>query len=246
LGAGVARVERKPDDTLADYIPRLGATALDFQPGTRWRYSAQAGIETLGRVVEIASGLSFDKFLQQRIFAPLGMTDTYFDVPDDKRARLSPMYRRNGEQWQKSAAPDFLASRVYFSGAAGLHSTAHDYLRFQQMFVNGGQLDGQRLLSPKTVELMSMNHVKDLYHGLRGSDDGMGFGLTMAVHVNEALASARRSNGAYGWAGIFGTMSWTDPKEQLACVLMIQQQDQTSQRDVQRDFQNAVLQAIID
>jgi CubicO group peptidase (beta-lactamase class C family) len=113
---------------------------------------------------------------------------------------------------------------------------------FQQMLANRGQLNGVRLLSPKTVDYMAMNHVKDLYSGSRGDDNGMGFGLTMAVHVNEALANARRSTGAFGWQGAFGTMTWTDPKEGLACVLMIQQPD----TGVQRDFQNAVLQAIVE
>jgi len=241
LGQAVSTVERKPNDTLADYIPRLGAVPLDFQPGTRWRYSAGAGIDTLGRIVEIVSGMTFDQYLSERIFKPLGMKDTYFNLPEHRQARLLPLYRKTGDRWEKAPTPQFLTSRKYFSGAGGLMSTAHDYLMFQQMFVNRGQLNGVRLLSPKSVDYMAMNHVKELYKGLRGDDDGMGFGLTMAVHVNEALANARRSTGAYGWAGAFGTMTWTDPKEELACVLMIQQSDAS----VQRDFQNAVLQAIV-
>jgi len=243
LGQAVSTVERKPGDTLADYIPRLGSVPLDFQPGTRWRYSAGAGIDILGRIVEIASGMTFDQYLSERIFKPLGMNDTYFNLPEDRQARLLPLYRKNVAKWEKAPTPQFLTSRKYFSGAGGLSSTAHDYLLFQQMFVNRGQLNGVRLLSPKTVDYMAMNHVNDLYNkGIRGDDNGMGFGLTMAVHVNEALTTARRSNGAYGWAGAFGTMTWTDPEEDLACVLMIQQPDSS----VQRDFQNAVLQAIVD
>jgi len=244
-GLGSAQVrgmERKKTDTLADYIPRLGAVPLDFQPGARWRYSAQAGIDALGRIVEIVSGKTFDVFLSERIFKPLGMNDTYFNIPADKEARLLPLYRKTAGKWEVAPTPSFLDSRTFYSGAAGLMSTAHDYLMFQQMFVNRGQLNGVRLLSPKTVDYMAMNHVKDLYHGSRNDDDGMGFGLTMAVHVNEALANARRSTGAFGWQGAFGTMTWTDPKEGLACVLMIQQSDS----GVQRDFQNAVLQAIVE
>jgi CubicO group peptidase (beta-lactamase class C family) len=243
LGQAVTRIERKPNDTLADYIPRLGAVPLDFQPGTRWRYSAGAGIDTLGRIVEIASGMTFDQFLSERIFKPLGMVDTYFNLPPDRQARLLPLYRRTDGKWEKAPTPEFLNTRTYFSGAGGLMSTAHDYLMFQQMFVNRGRLNNIQLLSPKTVDYMAMNHVNELYsRGLRGDDNGMGFGLTMAVHVNEALAAARRSTGSYGWAGAFGTMTWTDPKEGLACVLMIQQ----SNTGVQRDFQNAVLQAIVE
>jgi CubicO group peptidase (beta-lactamase class C family) len=243
LGQAVSSVERKPGDTLATYIPRLGAVPLDFQPGTRWRYSGGAGIDVLSRIVEIASGQSFDVFLSERIFKPLGMNDTHFNLPEGKQARMLPLYRKAEGKWEKAPQPAFLNTRTYFSGAGGLVSTANDYLMFQQMFANGGELNGKRLLSPKTVEYMAMNHVKDLYNsGLRRDDDGMGFGLTMAVHVNSALTNARRSNGAFGWAGAFGTMTWTDPEEELAAVLMIQQPDPL----VQRDFQNAVLQAIID
>jgi CubicO group peptidase (beta-lactamase class C family) len=242
LGSATSRVERKPNDTLADYIPRLGAVPLDFQPGTRWRYSAQAGIDTLGRIVEIASGMPFDRFLSERIFKPLGMNDTYFVVPAEKQSRMLPLYRENNGKWQEIPTPAWASSGTFFSGAAGLASTAHDYLMFQQMLTNRGELHGVRLLSPKTVDYMAMNHVKDLYRGTRGDDEGMGFGLTMAVHVNEALATSRRSTGAFGWAGAFGTITWTDPKEELACVLMIQQSDS----GVQRDFQNAVLQAIVE
>jgi CubicO group peptidase (beta-lactamase class C family) len=243
LGQAVTQIERKPNDTLADYIPRLGAAPLDFQPGTRWRYSAGAGIDTLGRIVEIVSGKTFDRFLSERIFNPLDMVDTYFNLPPDRQARLLPLYRRDAGKWAKAPTPQFLNTRTYFSGAGGLMSTAHDYLMFQQMFVNRGQLNNIRLLGSKTVDYMAMNHVKDLYRGgFRRDDDGMGFGLTMAVHVDEALANSRRSTGAYGWSGAFGTMTWTDPQQELACVLMIQQ----PVTEVQRDFQNAVLQAIVD
>lgn len=243
LGSMVAGVQRQPNETLATYIPKLGAVPLDFQPGTRWSYSPGAGIDVLGRIVEIASGLTFDQFLQQRIFGPLGMRDTTFNIAQEKQARLLPLFRKEGSEWKKQPTPAFLDTRTYFSGAGGLFSTAHDYLHFEQMLVNGGQLNGKRLLSPKTVQLMAMNHVGDLYRGLRGdADNGLGFGLTVYVTMNEAKAARWRTTGAFGWAGAFGTITWSDPQEELTGVLMIQQSNDV----VQRDFSTAVMQAIID
>jgi CubicO group peptidase (beta-lactamase class C family) len=241
LGDAASSIERQPNDTLATYIPKLAAAALDFQPGTRWRYSAGAGIDTLGRIVEIASGQPFDAFLRQRIFEPLGMRDTFFTVPDAARARVLTMYRRSGNAWQKNE-PAAFGSDVYFSGAGGLTSSAHDYLNFQQMLTNGGELFGHRLLGSKTVELMATNHVDALFAGMRGNEQGSGFGLTVAVTLDETKAPNWRSKGSFGWYGAFGTMTWSDPQEQLTCVIMLQQ----SNAVVQRDFHTAVMQAIVD
>jgi len=242
LGGAVANVQRLPNETLATYIPKLGAVPLDFQPGTKWSYSATAGIDTLGRIVEIVSGVPFDQYLKQRIFEPLGMRDTFFNVPEERRARMLPLFRKEGTEWTQQPTPAFLDTRTYFSGAGGLISCAHDYLRFEQMLVNGGELNGKRLLSPKTVQLMSMNHVGDLFHGLRGTDDGLGFGLTVYVTLDEAKAPRWRTKGSFGWAGAFGTITWSDPKEELTGVLMIQQPNDV----VQRDFNTAVMQAIVE
>jgi CubicO group peptidase (beta-lactamase class C family) len=242
LGNQAHPVDRQPNDTLATFIPKLAAAPLDFQPGTQWRYSAGAGIDTLGRIIEIVSGMPLDQFLSRRIFEPLGMTDTYFNVPDAAKSRQVPLYRKSGAEWQVAPPMALLGSPIYFSGAAGLNSTAGDYLRFEQMLLNGGQLNGKRLLSPKTIELMSMNHVADLYHGMRGTDDGVGFGLTVYVTLDETRAPLWRSQGAFGWSGAFGTISWTDPEEELVAVLMIQQSNQL----VQRDFHTAVMQAIME
>jgi CubicO group peptidase (beta-lactamase class C family) len=242
LGMALDPVRRANTESLSSYIPKLAAAPLDFQPGTRWSYSALAGIDTLARIVEIASGLTFDEFLRQRLFTPLGMRDTHFVIPDNKQPRLLPLYRRDGSAWQSTPTPSFLDTRTYFSGAGGLYSTAHDYIRFEQMLVNGGELDGKRILSPKTVQLMSMNHVGDLYRGLRGIDTGNGFGLTVYVTLDESKATRWRTAGSFGWAGAFGTITWSDPKEELIGVLMIQQSDET----VQRDFSTAVMQAIVE
>jgi CubicO group peptidase (beta-lactamase class C family) len=155
---------------------------------------------------------------------------------------LLPLLRRNGEAWVSSSTPGFLDTRTYFSGAGGLYSTAHDYIQFEQMLLNGGVLGGKRILSPKTVHLMSQNHVGELYRGVRGTEAGQGFGLTVYVTLDETKASRWRTEGAFGWSGAFGTITWSDPKEELIGVLMIQQSDDV----VQRDFHTAVMQAIVE
>jgi CubicO group peptidase (beta-lactamase class C family) len=248
-GAGTregARIApRNSADNLAGYIPRLGAVPLDFQPGTMWRYSALAGIETLGRVVEVVSGLTFDQFLKQRIFDPLGMKDTAFYEPDEKMPRVSSLYNRADNALQKTGTPDWLATRTLFSGGGGLWSTAEDYIQFAQMLVNGGELNGKRLLSPRTVDLMASNHVGSLFaeSTANGSRAGMGFGLAVEVVVDPIAAGRRTSAGSFGWDGAFGTHFWVDRKEQLAGLLMIQQ---ATNPVLNRDFENAVMQAIVD
>src|SRR5262249_17980476 len=151
--------ERKPTDTLADAIPRLGTVPLDFQPGTKWAYSGGAAFDILGRIVEIASGQTFDIFLRERVFEPLGMKDTFFVVPDYRKPRLATIYRGTGKGIEKMPTPTFLAGTAYFSGAGGLTSSTEDFARFAQMLVNGGQLNGKRLLGPRTVRLLGSNHV---------------------------------------------------------------------------------------
>jgi CubicO group peptidase (beta-lactamase class C family) len=230
-------VPRNSTDTLASYIPKLGAVPLDFQPGTKWQYSALAGIETLGRIVEIVSGLTFDQFLKLRIFDPLGMKDTAFVEPPEKMPRVAAIYTRSANGLTHEETPGWLDTKTLFSGAGGLWSTGDDYIQFAQMLVNGGELNGKRLLSPRTVDLMASNHVGDLYR------PGMGFGLTVEVVRDQIAANRRSSNGSFGWDGAFGTHFWVDHKEQLAGLLMIQR---SSYATLNRDFENAVMQAIVD
>jgi CubicO group peptidase (beta-lactamase class C family) len=239
--AEAAKFARKPGEKLADYIPRLGATPLDFQPGSQWHYSPGAAFDTLGRVVEIISGQPFDKFLRQRIFDPLGMKDIYFHPPDDQQARIVTNYRREGGSLQKVEGATRLANTTYFSGAGGLITDAEDYLQFGQMLLNGGQLNGKRLLSPKTVELMASLFVPDT---LPGRPKGRGFGLSVQVVNNSVAAGYRVSSGSFGWDGAFGTHFWVDPKEKVVGVLMVQTNNPN--RELDRDFENAVMQAIID
>jgi CubicO group peptidase (beta-lactamase class C family) len=233
---------RKTNDTLAHYIPQLGAVPLDFQPGTQWRYSALAGIETLGRIVEITSGQTFDQFLKTRIFDPLGMTDTAFYPAGDQMARVVTLYERKDNKLSRIETPSWLATKTLFSGGGGLWSTPDDYMQFAQMLVNGGVLNGTRLLSPRTVDLMASNHVRDLYSGISQRLQGMGFGLTVEVVLDSVAAGRRESNGSFGWDGAFGTHFWVDRKEQLVGLLMIQEPVPA----LTRDFENAVMQAIVE
>jgi len=233
-----AKMPRKPTDSLAEYIPRLAAVPLAFQPGSRWAYSPGAGFDTLGRIVEVISGQSVDAFLRQRIFEPLGMKDTFFNAPDDRLPRVATLYQRTPEGLQK--APDQRVTPTkYFSGGGGLMSTADDYLQFGQMLVNGGQWNGKRLLSPTTVELMSSIHVKDTFPG---RPVGRSWGLSVQIISDPNAAAMRVSPGSFGWDGAFGTHFWADPKEKMVGLLMVQ----TSNRDTDRDFENAVMQAIVE
>jgi CubicO group peptidase (beta-lactamase class C family) len=236
-----AKIARKPGEALADYIPRLGAVPLDFQPGTRWSYSPSAAFETLGRVVEIVSGQSFDQFLSQRIFDPLGMKDIFFHPAEDRLPRVATTYHRATNVLEKVDMQARLANKTYFSGAGGLMTDAEDYLQFGQMLLNGGQLNGKRLLSPKTVELMTWVHVPDT---LPGRPRGRGFGLSVQV-VSDAMAAGYRvSNGSFGWDGAFGTHFWIDPKEKVVGILMIQTNNPN--RELDRDFENAIMQAMVE
>jgi len=234
---------RKTNDTLAHHIPQLGSAPLDFQPGSQWRYSALAGIDTLGRIVEVVSKLTFDQFLKQRIFDPLGMKDTAFYPTEDRLKRVVTLYRRGQKaNLERIDTPDWLATKTLFSGGGGLWSTAEDYMQFAQMLVNGGVLNNVRLLSPRTVDLMATNHVADLYTGVGQRLQGMGFGLTVEVVLDSVAAGRRESNGSFGWDGAFGTHFWVDRKEQLVGLLMIQE----PVGQLSRDFENAVMQAIVE
>ncbi len=248
-GAGSAAAGRiAPRDTtgtVADWTAALGAAPLDFQPGTRWAYSGLAGIDTLGRIVEVASGLTFDEFLRQRIFEPLGMKDTAFNVPDDRKSRVVTLYGRTPDGLAHRAVPEWVATTTLHGGGGGLWSTAGDYLQFAQMLVNRGELNGTRLLGPRTVDLMASNHVGDLYEkaGRTGGGPGKGFGLTVDVVLDNAAARGdHRSTGSFGWSGAFGTTYWVDPKEEMTAILMVQ----TPGGPLRADFQNAVMQAIVD
>jgi CubicO group peptidase (beta-lactamase class C family) len=232
---------RAPTDSLAEYIPKLGAVPLDFQPGTAWRYSGLAGFEVLSRVVEVASGQPFDQFLQKRVFDPLGMKDTGFWFADDRLARRVTLYQRMDNKLTRSQGQDGLSSKVYFSGAGGLMSTVEDYLQFAQMLVNGGTLNGKRLLGPRTIELMSNGtHAGELFAANPGRG-GLGFGLGVEVLQDAARANRMTSPGSFGWDGAYGTHFWVDAKEQMVGIMFIQ----TATPGLARDFETAVMQAVV-
>jgi len=246
LGSGpmgnsdIDKVARKDGETLAQYIPRLGGTTLEFQPGSRWTYSPGAGFETLGRIVEIASGMPLDKFLRARIFDPLGMKDITFWPTDAQMPRVATVYTRGPNGLTKAATPnDTMSRNVYFRGSGGLYSTAEDYIPLGIMLANGGELNGKRLLGKKTVEMMTAAHVADT---LPGRPAGEGYGLSVRVVTNHAARNTMLSDGTFGWTGAQGTHFFVDPKEQLTAVLMVQ----TSNQEIIRDFEDLVAQTIVD
>ena len=225
-----------PRETLADYVPRVGKVPLEFQPGTRWAYSAATGFDVLSRVVEIASGMPIDKFVKQRIFDPLGMKDTTY-VPPTGSARLVKLYTRTPEGLKPAQYPGFV-NGVYFSGGGGLFSTADDYSQFAMMLVNGGELNGKRLLSPRLVELMGSVFAPDT---LPGRPKGESYGLSVRV-VNDPVArNSFLTEGSFGWSGAYGTHFWVDRKEKLIAIVMTQ----TSNQEFLRDFENMVMQSLV-
>ena len=214
IGAAVAKLDRPGEsDTLASWIPKVAAGPLDFQPGTRWAYSGTVGLDVVARIVEIASGTPFNEFVQARIFDPLDMKDTHWNVPEDKRDRM-PVFPDDKEPWIKSAD--------YFSGSIGLVSTARDYMHFEQMLVNQGTLFGHRLLKPESVAMMSTNHVGNLFNETEKGGSGRGFGYTVGITIDSEQAKDGRTSGAFGWMGAAGTVSWTAPEEELTVVYMVQ------------------------
>jgi CubicO group peptidase (beta-lactamase class C family) len=225
-----------PKEKLADYIPRLGKVPLEFQPGTRWAYSAAAGFDVLSRVVEVASGMPIDQFVKQRIFDPLEMKDTTY-IPPTGNARLVKRYTASASGLQPAPDPGFM-NGIYFSGGGGLFSTAPDYAQFAMMLANGGELGGRRLLSPRLVELMGSVFAPDT---LPGRPRGESYGLSVRV-VNDPVArNSFLSQGSFGWSGAYGTHFWVDRKEKLIAVVMAQ----TSNQEFLRDFENMVMQAVV-
>ncbi|MBJ83650.1 MAG: serine hydrolase [Acidimicrobiaceae bacterium] len=237
----------RPGDTVGDMLKRLATLPLNFQPGEHWEYGRATDI--VGRLVEVMSGQTLDEFFKTRIFEPLDMTDTHFYLPESKVARFTALYRpdANGKIVQSEAPTAdsrYVAEpHTYFSGAGGLVSTARDYFRFQQMMLNGGELDGTRLLSRKTVEMMTANHTGD--KGIWLAGPGYGFGLGYAIVTDLGPAATPRSEGSYYWSGAFGTIFWVDPKEELIGIVLQQLRPYTH-LNVRPDMASMTYQAIID
>ena len=206
---------------LDGFIDRLAQLPLRQQPGSMWHYSVAVDVQ--GKLIEVLSGMKLDRFLAERIFRPLSMGDTGFTVPPAKQARFAQMYvpgKQGLEPAPARSSANYLKEDLdFFSGGGGLVSTAADYLAFCQMMLNGGELNGTRLLSRKTVELMTVDHLGGI-GGRNGT--GYGFGLGFAVHTDPAGSGLNGSTGEYNWSGLAGTRFWIDPKEQLIAIYMIQ------------------------
>ena len=242
-----AAMASTPTRDNAELIEKLVKIPLNYQPGEAWQYSVATDV--VGRLVEVISGQSLDEFFKARIFAPLEMHDTHFYLDADKAPRLTAQYTPGHDNRITLQDPGTIDSRwisgpkTLFRGAGGLASTARDYLRFQQMMLNGGELDGVRLLAPSTVSLMLENHTGDLPLWLPGP--GMGFGLGYGVVVDRGAAATPLSLGSGYWGGAYCTLSWIDPSQELVGVLMTQVRPYTH-INIRQDFQVLTYQAIVD
>ncbi|HEY2480958.1 MAG TPA: serine hydrolase domain-containing protein [Caulobacteraceae bacterium] len=224
-------VRRGRGETLMQFMDKLAKVPLLYQPGERWMYSLSTDV--CGALVEKISGVRFDKFLRETIFEPLGMKDTAFAVPADKRDRFCANYRRNPDKSlgliDDPATSEYLTEPSFFSGGGGLTGTTEDYLRFCEMLRRGGEFEGARILGPRTIELMRRNHLKDgkdlTQMAIGGfsetANEGVGFGLGFATTL-DGVRNGGLGEGDYYWGGAASTIFWVDPKEDLSVVFMTQ------------------------
>ncbi len=228
IEAGIGAGLLQQPGTIGEAVKKLAGIPLLFQPGDLWEYSLADDV--LGYLVEVVSGMPLDRFLEKRIFKPLGMKDTEFFLPPEKVGRLATAYTYDPEkglqpildgqtvkegQFSYSADYPYRGPRTYFSGGGGLCSTAQDYYRFCQMLLNGGELGGTRLLSRKSVELINQNHVQ-------GKADDLGYGLGFGVISEPKFLTELGSLGSYYWGGFYYTSFVIDPKEDMVVVFMAQ------------------------
>jgi CubicO group peptidase (beta-lactamase class C family) len=223
------------DVTLEEMMKRLAKLPLRYQPGTKFVYSV--GPDVQARLVEVLSGMTFDEYLERHIFTPLGMKDAGFWVPPDKADRLAAVHwRKDGKLvpldeahghpggdlviFQPWSVNSYTVNHKHKGGSYGLVATAADYWRFAQMILNGGELNGARILSPRTVEFMGQDHLEPA--GIPDFDKGVGFGLGFAVVKNEAGAGSLGSDGGLYWGGAAATSFWIDPKEDIVIIGMTQ------------------------
>ena len=228
--AGLEGVNRSGN--LEETVNTIASLPLEFSPGERWNYSMATDV--LGYLIQVVSGKPFDQFLREEIFEPLGMLDTGFFVPPEKQPRLPACYeRRMDRKLVLQDDPDtstYLTPPDFQSGGGGLVSTGHDYLRFAEMLRRGGELDGARIVSRKTLELMTKNHLPgdvDLTQIAQGTFsetpyEGMGFGLGFSVNLGPGRTGAAGSAGEFAWGGAASTAFWVDPAEELCVVFLTQ------------------------
>jgi CubicO group peptidase (beta-lactamase class C family) len=234
------------EGTIAEMIKKLGQLPLISQPGEEFHYGMS--VDVLGYLIEVISKMPLDEFLRKRIFEPLKMEDTYFALPKQKFSRLASLYQMgdDGKLFKVTKYFPYPKPQTYFSGGAGLVSTAADYSRFAQMLLNFGELDGKRILSRKTIELMTTNSIGDLYifnpfrhNGIMGDKFGYGFGIRTERGVYDELESI----GSFGWDGAFYTRFWVDPREQLIGIFLSQVDNNWSENLIGK-FKNLVYQSI--
>jgi CubicO group peptidase (beta-lactamase class C family) len=227
------------DANLLERMKALGKLPLAFQPGEKWQYGLNTDL--LGCLIEVISGMNLEDFFRKNIFEPLGMKDTYFNLPASKADRLASVYTEDADhkiiKWShefRHIDPDYpLMNKHYFSGGAGLSSTAFDYAVFMQMLLNGGKYNGHQILSKRTVEMMISGQ---LNAGMFGDDNmGLGFGITS----EKTAAKGPRNAGSFSWGGYYGTTYWADPKAKLVCLFMTQQTP-NSHGDVEGKFESIV------
>ena len=236
-----AKVFRR-NQTNADQSAALAALPLDFHPGSEFEYSRSTDV--LGRLVEVISGQTLGAFLQARILAPLGMSDSGFHVPAEKLARLADSFEKDPTTGEAEMMLDVTRPAIFESGGGGMVATTMDYARFLQMLLNNGQLNGTRLLGRKTIELMTADHLGDISRPADMIGPGFGFGLGFAVRTHAGMGTMPGSVGQYYWGGAAGTTFWVDPAERLFAVMMIQSR---VQRDIYRPlFRDLVYAAIVD
>lgn len=210
---------------LEENIRKLAVLPLHHEPGERFTYSE--GIDVLGYLVEILSGMSLDKFFRERIFDPLGMNDSYFYLPESKYERLVPVQAPEKDRWIRFTTPYYdvdypiKGARTYFSGGGGLSSTAKDYASFLQMYLNEGEMNGKRLLSRTTVQVIMANHIGNIWEN-SGAHHGLAFQVIDQLGQDQG---GRGSAGTFEWGGYFNTQYFADPKEEILGILMKQTQN---------------------
>jgi CubicO group peptidase (beta-lactamase class C family) len=234
--------------TLADLTQRLGKLPLAYEPGSQWIYSVSHDVQA--RLVEVLSGMPFDQFVQQRIFEPLGMKQTVFGRPDALKDQFAVIYAPNAEgKLAPNGALDAPGAATRVLGGFSVSSTAADYGRFARMLVNSGELDGVRLLSRKTIDLMDSNHLPPgVTRGAAGGGTalGEGYGLGVRVVIDPAMAGNLTSAKTFGWSGAAGTHFFVDRTEDLVAVFMIQKSGGSDGPAMGAQFETLVYQAIVD
>lgn len=247
--------EAQKAKTLAELVPIWLAAPMRHEPGEKWSYN-QSGINAAGRIVEIVSGMSFDAFLQKRLFDPLGMKSTTFYPNGESRAALVTAYAKNREKGTLDPVPprpDYGPRERPPQGNGGLYSTGPDYARFCQMLLNGGSLEGRKYLSAEAMKYLSTCQTGDLptgffqneTYGNRGKNYAWGIGTCVLLEPHEGAAEAL-SAGSFGHGGAWGTQAWIDPKKGLAYILMVQRSNfpNSDASEVRRAFQNAAAKAV--